>query len=267
MTSVIRVLMDQLLNFPLIIRLALYEIKGKYQMHYLGVLWQFLNPLIQVSVYWFIFGVGLRQGQPVGDIPFLVWLLVGLIPWFFISPSVVQGSNSVYQKVNLVSKMKFPVSILPSITIISNTFNFFVMLIILGIILTIYEVTLSLYLIQLPYYFLCLFVMLFAITIFCSTISTIVRDFQLLVQSLMRMVFFLTPLLWSMDRFPEKYHTLIKLNPFVYIVNGFRDSFLSTGWFYEDLRYMFYFWSLILLILFVGSILHENFKNRFIDYL
>ncbi|EQB38122.1 hypothetical protein M948_05985 [Virgibacillus sp. CM-4] len=267
MTVVFKVLRDQITYFPLILRLAIYEIKSKYQMHYLGVLWQIINPLMQVSVYWFIFGVGIRNGEPVGNIPFFIWLLIGLIPWFFISPSIVQGSNSVYSKVNLVSKMKFPVSILPSITIISNTFNFLIMLVLLCIVLFLYDIHMSMYILQLPYYLLCIVALLYATTILCSTISVLIRDFQLLIQSVMRMMFFLTPILWSVSEFPEQLQSIIELNPFAYIVNGFRDSLLSTGWFFEDIRYMFYFWSFTLLVLLIGSILHGNFKNKFVDYL
>ncbi|MBC5635722.1 ABC transporter permease [Ornithinibacillus sp. BX22] len=267
MISVFSILKEQVIHFPLIFRLAFYEIKSKYQMHYLGIIWQFLNPFIQVCVYWFIFGIGLRQGESVGDIPYIIWLLTGLIPWFFISPSVVQGANSIYSKVNLVSKMKFPVSILPTITIISNSLNLIVMLAIFGIVAWYYNISLSLHIVQLPYYMLCLYVFLFALTLLSSTISALIRDFQLLIQSIMRLLFFLTPILWSIDRFPEQYQTILKLNPFAYIINGFRNSILEGNWFFNERRYMFYFWSLTLLILFIGSILHERFKNKFVDYL
>ncbi|MCA1021046.1 ABC transporter permease [Halobacillus litoralis] len=267
MIPVFKIFKEQVLHFPLIWRLALYDIKGKYQMHYLGILWQFINPLIQVCVYWFVFGVGLRQGGAVGDTPFIVFLLLGLIPWFFISPTIVQGSNSVYSKVNLVSKMKFPVSVLPSITIFSNFVNFLVMLAILGLVLFIYDINAGVYLLQIPYYMLCLITFLFSFTLLSSTISAIVRDYQLMVQSLMRMLFFLTPVFWSMDYFSSDIQRFIKLNPFAYIITGFRETFLGQGWFFDDWRYMFYFWSVTLLILVVGSMLHENFKNKFVDYL
>ena len=267
MRSVLAILQDQVTHLPLIFRLAIYEIKSKYQMHYLGILWQFLNPFMQVCVYWFVFGIGLRGGAPVGDTPFLIYLLTGLIPWMFISPTIIQGSNSIYSKVNMVSKMRFPVSILPSITIVSNTFNFLIMLVILVIITFFYKIEFGIQLLQLPYYLICMYAFIFAFTIFSSTISALVRDFQLLVQSVMRLFLFLTPIFWNIDNFSEKYRSLIDLNPFAYIVTGFRDSILSGGWFYEDWRQMFYFWSLTLLILFIGCIVHNNFKNKFVDYL
>ena len=267
MFTVIKIFREQLAHIPLMFNLALYEIKSKYQMHYLGIVWQILNPLIQVSAYWFVFGVGLRQGAPVGNTPFIVYLLLGLVPWFFISPTIVQGSNSIYSKVNLVSKMKFPVSVLPTITIISNGINFIIMLLILVGVLFIYQINAGIYLLQLPYYMLCLFIFLYAFTLFSSTISALVRDFQLLIQSLMRLLFFLTPIFWVMDSFPKQFHPLLQLNPFTYIIEGFRDSFLARGWFYENWQYMFYFWAFTLLVLFIGSIIHDKFKDKFIDYL
>ncbi|MFC4661442.1 ABC transporter permease [Oceanobacillus aidingensis] len=267
MKSVIAILRDQVLYLPLIFRLSIYENKSKYQMHYLGILWQFLNPFIRVCVYWFVFGIGLRNGAPVGDTPFLLYLLLGLVPWMFISSTINQGSNSIYSKVNLVSKMKFPVSILPSVVIISNTFNFLIMLVILVFIAYFYNLDFGIQLIQLPYYILCMYALIFSITIFASTISVLVRDFQLLLQSVIRLFFFLTPIFWTIDNFSEKYKPFIELNPFAYIVMGIRDSFLSGDWFYQDWRHMFYFWSLTLLILFIGCIVHNNFKNKFVDYL
>src|SRR5690554_2361531 len=111
-----QILKEQIDYRHLVFRIAQFENRGMYQTHYLGSLWQFLSPAIQVAIYWFVFGT-IRGGAPVDGTPFFLWLLIGLIPWFFISPTLIQGSNSVHQKVTLVSQMKFPVSLLPSIRI------------------------------------------------------------------------------------------------------------------------------------------------------
>src|SRR5699024_6106267 len=125
MFSIIR---EQINYLSLIMNMAKYENKSKYQMHYLGILWQFIMPVMQIGVYWFIFGVGIRSRQPVDGVPFFLWLIAGIIPWFFINSSIVQGANSVYAKINLVSKMKFPISVLPTVSVVSNAFNFLIML-------------------------------------------------------------------------------------------------------------------------------------------
>lgn len=267
MITIFQVLKEQIQNMHLIFRLASYEVKGKYQMHYLGVLWQFLNPAIQILIYWFVFGVGIRNGNPVGDVPFFAWLITGLIPWFFISPSVIQGSNSVYSKINLVSKMKFPVSVLPSIVIVSNVLQFMVMILVLAGVLFIYDINPGIYLLQLPYYLFALLLFLFAFTTLCSTFATIVRDFQVILQSVMRMMLYLTPILWETGQLPHLLETILKLNPLYYLIEGFRFTFLGQSWFFEDLEYTIYFWVATLLTLFFGSIMQTKFKHKFIDYI
>lgn len=266
MKFVFEVMKEQLSNLSLIFRLASYDVKSKYEGHYLGIIWQFLNPLIVVLIYWIVFGLGLRGGKSIDGDSYFLWLVAGLIPWLFISPSVVQGSNSVYAKVNLVSKMKFPVSILPSITIMSNLFNFFIMLIAVIIVLSINDSFSGLYLLQLPYFLIAALFFLFSFTLFCSTISILARDFQLVLQSIMRMMLYLLPILWDPSNLPL-FEKILKLNPMYYLVQGFRYTLLGTEWFFEDLSYTLYFWIATFIILIFGSILHVHFRNRFVDLL
>jgi teichoic acid transport system permease protein len=267
MTLIFKVLKEQLLNLNLIFRLAFYDVKGKYLMHYLGVFWQFLNPTVQIFIFWLVFGLGIRGGQPVNDIPFFVWLIVGLIPWFFINPTITQGANSVYSKLNLVSKMKFPVSILPSVTIVSNSFNFLVLFAVLILILVINGIFPNVYFLQLIYYLICLYVFLFSTTLFFSTFSTIVRDFQALLQTTMKMLFYLTPIIWDPGMLPSHFQSLLKLNPIYYLIDGFRKTFLFETWFFEDMAYTLYFWAITLFTLFIGAALHFKFRKNFVDYL
>jgi teichoic acid transport system permease protein len=267
MIQIIKVVKEQLININLIFRLAFYDIKGKYLMHYLGVFWQFLNPAIQIIVFWLVFGMGLRGGNQINGEPFFVWLIVGLVPWFFINPSLTQGANSVYSKLNLVSKMKFPVSILPSITIVSNSFNFLVMLAILFVILLINGIVPNIYFLQIIYYLICLYTFLFAFTLFFSTFSTIVRDFQALLQTSMKMIFYLTPIIWDPAEMPGQFQTVLKLNPIFYLIDGFRNSLIFETWFFEDMAYTLYFWTITLIVLFIGALLHLKFRKNFVDYL
>ena len=230
-------------------------------------MWQFITPLFQIFVYWLVFGLGIRGGQPVEDVPFILWLLMGLIPWFLIAPSITQGSNSVHQKIGLVSKMKFPVSLLPTISIVGNSRNFIIMMAVFMVILIIYGISFSLYFLQLFYFIFCLYVFLFAFSILSSTIAVIVRDYQAMLQSIMRMLFFLTPILWDITTAPGWLATLLKLNPFYYVIDGIRASFLGTYWFFEQPIMFFYFWALTFAVLYIGSKLHVRFRKDFVDYL
>ncbi|CAI8868190.1 MULTISPECIES: ABC transporter permease [Bacillus] len=275
MKALIRVLKEQYLSLPLIIRLAAYETKSKYQMNYLGVLWQFLNPLIQMLAYWFVFGIGIRKSSEmitgVGEVPFIIWMLAGLIPWFFISPTILDGSNSVYKRINMVAKMNFPISSLPSVAIAANLFSYFVMMAIYVIVLLAFGIYPNLQWLEYIYYLFCMIVFMFAFSLFNSTISVLVRDYQFLLQSVTRLLFFLLPIFWDIStQLGDKHPALlnvIKLNPLFYIIDGFRNSFLGGSWFFEDATYMLYFWAFTLLLLTVGSVLHMKFRDRFVDFL
>ncbi|RCW77405.1 ABC transporter permease [Saliterribacillus persicus] len=269
MFKVVRqIINEQISHWDLILRMAKFDVKGKYEIHYLGSLWEYINPSIQIAIYWFVFGLGLRQGAPIGDIPFFLWMLMGLIPWFFISPTLLQGSNSVHSKVALVSKMNFPTSVLPTVKIVSNSYKFFTMMAILLIVLIAYGIYPSIYIIQLVYYVICLFAFLFAFTIMSSTLSTLVRDYQMFLQSTMRMLLYLSPILWDTSRLPiPALENILKLNPFFYIIQGIRDSLIGGKWFFEDPIYLVYFWMLTFAILFFGSKAHLRFRKNFMDYL
>ncbi len=128
--------------------------------------------------------------------------------------------------------MKFPVSVLPTITIAGNSISFFIMLGILCIVLAIYSVFSGVYLLQLPYYFLCLYAFLYVFTIFSATLATVVRDYYQFLEAGMRMMFFLSPIIWAPDSMDDRLLSVLQLNPFYYILNGFRDSFIGGTWFF-----------------------------------
>ncbi|AAU25258.1 teichoic acids export ABC transporter permease subunit TagG [Bacillus licheniformis] len=275
MNALVKILKEQVTSFPLILRLAAYETKSKYQMNYLGVLWQFLNPLIQMLAYWFVFGIGIRKSSEmitgVGEVPFIIWMLAGLIPWFFISPTILDGSNSVYKRINMVAKMNFPISSLPSVAIAANLFSYFVMMAIYVIVLLAFGIYPNLQWLEYIYYLFCMIVFMFAFSLFNSTISVLVRDYQFLLQSVTRLLFFLLPIFWDIStQLGDKHPALlnvIKLNPLFYIIDGFRNSFFDGSWFFEDITYTLYFWAFTLLLLTVGSVLHMKFRDRFVDFL
>ncbi|KLV17812.1 MULTISPECIES: ABC transporter permease [Bacillus] len=275
MNALFTILREQISSLPLIIRLAVYETKSKYQMNYLGVLWQFLNPLMQMLAYWFVFGMGIRGGQPIAigdmEVPFIIWMLAGLIPWFFISPTILDGSNSVFKRINMVSKMNFPISALPSVVIMSNLFSYFVMMGVYLIVLISYGIYPDAHWLQYIYYLTCMIAFMFSFSLFNSTISVLVRDYQFLLQSVTRLLFFLLPIFWNIS---EKLTgdkawigDILRLNPLFYIIDGFRNSLLKGEWFFHDVKYTLYFWLITLLLLTVGSLLHMKFRDKFVDFL
>lgn len=258
------ILKEQIQSRELIFQMAKFEEKSKYEGHYLGSLWQYINPAIQVGVYFVVFGLGLRGGAPIEGVPFFLWLLMGLIPWFFIAPSIVQGANSVHSRLNVVSKMNFPISILPTIKLVTASYQFIVLLLILFVLTLFYGIYPTLQTLQIFYYMFSLYFFLFALATLTSTISTIIRDFQMFLQSMIRVLMYISPIMWSPSGQLEQ---VFKLNPLYYILEGFRDAFLSRGWFFEDPVYMLYFWTLSLTLLYFGANAHVKFKADFVDFI
>ena len=272
MNDVKLVLKEQFENFGIIRRISKYEEKATYQSHYLGLVWQFLNPAIQVGIYYFVFGLGLHQGKEVDGVPFIIWMLIGIIAWFFINSSILGSSNSIYSQVGLVSKMKFPVSILPSVNITSNFVSYRAMMGLLLVSMLIGGVTPTIYWLQYFYYLFCMIAFLFAFGILNSTITVLIRDYHIMLQSIIRLLFYLSGPIWNiqeMAQFKGKdtIVRLLELNPIYYIINGFRDSFLSKGWFWEKGTQTLFFWLVTILLLTVGSHLHMKFRARFVDFI
>ncbi|EGP4798098.1 ABC transporter permease [Enterococcus faecium] len=267
MSEVWLIIKEQVVNMRTIFRLSRYEEKATYQSHYLGLLWQVLNPVIQVGIYYLVFGLGVNGGRTINGVPFLAWMLTGITAWFFISSSILGGSNSIYKQVNVVSKMKFPVSILPLNTIVSNLSSYFPMLGFLIVGLFAMKVQPTFYWIQYFYYFFAMVVFLLAVGLLNATMTVLIRDYHIMLQSILRLLFYVSGPIWDINNrnLPEVLVKILKLNPLYYLIEGFRDTFLSRQWFWEKGTYGLIFWGVTLIFLIMGSHLHLKFRSEFVD--
>lgn len=271
MNDVKTVITEQFKNFGIIRRISKYEEKATYQSHYLGLLWQVLNPAIQIGIYYLVFGLGMRRGD-VRGIPYIIWMLVGIIAWFFINSSILGESNSIYRQIGMVSKMKFPVSILPTVNMASNFKSYRWMMLLLFISMFSVGIYPNVYWIQYFYYLFCMFAFLFAFGILNSTISVLVRDYHIMLQSILRLLFYLSGPIWEFNRiFNGTRHAwmtrLLELNPIFYIIDGFRDSLLYGKWFWEKGVQTMFFWLVVGVLLIIGSHIHMKFRARFMDFM
>lgn len=166
-------------------------------------------------------------------VPFIIWMLIGIIDWFFINSSILGCSNSIYKQVGMVSKMKFPVSILPSVNMVSNLVSYKWMMLLLVTAMVVFRVTITISWVQHVYYFVCMIAFLFAFSILNATITVLVRDYHIMLQSILRLLFYLSGPIWDINTLVKSPDlswlvVFLKLNPIYYIIEGFRDSFLSS---------------------------------------
>lgn len=268
MKALITVIKEQIDNFYLIQRLAMYEIKSINNNNYLGLAWELLNPAIQLSIYWFVFGYAIRRDEPVEGVPFFHWLFAGMLVWFFVQPALLHGSKSIYTRIKMIAKMSFPTSAIPSFVMFSKLYPHFFLLAIAIIIFQFTGSPISIYYLQLPYFLFATIVLVFAINLITSTLSTIIRDVQMVVQAVLRMLIYVSPILWVSFSLPDFVQTIMRINPLYYLIEGYRAAFFNHNWYFiEHWDYTLYFWSLIFVLLWLGSILHVKFRNQLIDFL
>ncbi|MFG6147965.1 ABC transporter permease [Halobacillus sp. B23F22_1] len=271
MKSALTVIKEQVNYFYLVRRLSLYEIKSSNMNNYLGMLWELINPAIQISIYWFVFGFGIRNRVGEGGMDFFPWMLSGIVVWFLINQGLIEASKSIFKKIKMLSKMNFPMSVIPSYVIFSKFYPHLTLLALVMVILNAMGFTISIYYIQLPLYMIGVLALLYAISLITSTLATIVRDVQMFLQSTLRMLLYLSPILWDVSQFGEDLNwlkILMKINPFYYVVESYRTSLLGQGWYFiEEWQYTLYFVGVIAVLFIIGAALHVKFRRHFIDFL
>ncbi|WP_249029936.1 ABC transporter permease [Tannockella kyphosi] len=252
-------------NIYRIYSISRYEIIGDMRDSKLGLFWNFANPFIQVLTYWFVFGYILSRGQ-VGDIPYIYWMLGGMVVWFFISPCITDGCNAIYSKVNVITKMKFPVSILPATVVMKKLFDHFCIMIILLITFLAGGYYPTVHWLGLIYYVFCAIVFAIALSMTTSVLNMLARDTRKLILACMRLLLYLTPILWELPSgMPTVIKYIMKANPIYYIVQGYRDCFFYHNGFLFYWKEMIVFWLVTAMLMTVGSYMMYKFKFKFID--
>lgn len=248
----------------IIFQLARDDFKSRYLGSYLGIVWAFINPLVTICVFWFIFDLGFKA-QPVANVPFILWLVSGIVPWFFFLDAWSSANNSILESKYLVSKVVFQVSLLPLIKIVSGmvVHTFLVLVTIAFFALLGFPPNLS-YL-QLPYYTFAMTVLLLGLSWLTAALTVFIRDLGQILSIFLQLLFWMTPIMWSLDILPQRFHQIIRLNPMYYIVEGYRDSLINHTWFWDNPAMTLYFWGVTVGSLLLGAYTFMRLRPHFAD--
>lgn len=258
-------------NRHLIWKLAKNDFKKRYAGSYLGAVWAMIQPVVTVAMYYVVFDIIMGAGDQTGArqtaIPYVLFLTAGLVPWFYFTEALNNGTQALIEYTYLVKKVVFKISILPIIKVIAATFIHVFFVIIMLIIAAIYGFYPTIYTIQIIYYSACTFIFVLALCYSTCAIMVFFKDIAQIISILLQIGMWATPILWNVAAFDPAVQTYIKINPLVYIVEGYRSSICEKQWFYQDFYSTMYFWIFTVVLFGIGCLIFKRLKPHFADVL
>jgi len=250
----------------LIWSMARREVASDYIGSFLGSIWTFVRPLVMIGVFWFVFSVGFKA-KPMNDVPFAVWLTAGISPWFVFADIINGSTTSIVNNANLIKKTLFQSQILPVVKIVSCLMTHTVFLFILMGLILLQRMPFSIYFLQFFYYLagLCMFAL--GIAWIVSALHVFLRDVGQLVGVILQVGFWMTPIFWDINLMSPRIQSILKLNPIYYIIQGYRDSFITFVPFWHHPVYSLYFWGVSVTVLVTGALIFQKLKPQFADVL
>lgn len=269
MINATKIVWEQLKYFPLIIRMVRYGDQSTYQNFFLGQAWKIINPILQVSVYFVIFGLGLRNmGNNGNPWAYAAWMMLGMAIWRFMDESILGGSQSIKKQIGLVSKMKFPLSVLPSISIASAIWTFIALASVSMLFLYLSGASISSNWPFVFYYFFAAVCLSYSFSLLNSTIVILIPDYISILRLVMSMGMWLAGVIFKIDNVNNVVGDILRLSPFYYVVYGMRDAWIQSDKIFEThfQTGTIIFWSITIIFLLLGSFLHLKFKKNFMEY-
>lgn len=254
----------------LIIDLAKADFKKRFVGSYFGIAWMFIQPVVTVLIYFFIFQMGFKSVPPIPGAPYVLWLIPGIVPWFFFAEAMNAGTNCLEEYNYLVKKVVFNVQILPVLKLASCLILHGIFIVIMIAMFFISGRLPMMTWIQLPYYSFALSVLILALTYITSAITVFFKDMAQIVAICIQFGMWLTPIMWAPQMFSERptwLDTILKINPVYYVVTGYRDSMLAGEFFWERPMLTIYFWCITLMLLVIGLHLFNRLRPHFSDVL
>jgi lipopolysaccharide transport system permease protein len=216
---------------------ALADLKKKYTGSMGGVLWSVLNPLMTILTLWFIFSFifGMKVKADYGNTSFALWLMGGLLPWFFFSETVTRATGALNENKSLITKTLFPSEIIPVCLIVAGTINHLIVLCIVFIFSLFISGGLSVFSFFMVIYFVLMSIMVLGFSWGLSSLNVFVRDISHVVGIVMNLWFYYTPIFYPVSAVPEKYRLILKLNPMYHVVFSV-TVFVVGGLLYKRLK-------------------------------
>ncbi len=253
-------------NRSMVFSLAKNDFKKRFSGSFFGIFWAFVQPVITILIYWFVFSVGFRAPATT-NCPFALWLTAGMVPWFFFSEAWGGATNSLIEYSFLVKKMVFKISILPLVKVLSAVFVSLFFHLVMIIIFICNGFMPDAYFLQLFYYTFCNFALAVSFSYVTCSIIPFFRDLGQIMNIILQIWVWLTPIMWNIEMLSPPLRKIMKINPIYYIVQGYRNAFIEKVWFWQNINWTVLFWGQVIVLFVIGAILFHRLKPHFADVL
>jgi len=243
--------------------LARRDVLSRYSGTVFGGAWELVNPALTLLVFWFVFSVAFKAKGPEGT-PFIVYFVAGYLPWLFFSECLSRGTHGVVAHSFLVKKTVFASELLPFVYLTAGALNHALLLILAIIILVANGVPVTWHWIQLPVFFLTMCALLVGMQWLLSSLNVFNRDLGQGVGVVLNVWFWITPIVWVVDGvINDEYRWIIRANPLVYVIDGYRGSLLYQESFWMNWTQALYVWSFALVAAVLGGGVFRRLKPHF----
>lgn len=218
--------------------LALFDLKKRARGAVLGWFWIIAKPLMYIFVFWFALAIGLRAGSSGGDYPYIIWLMSGLVPWFFMQDMIGPGWDILHKYAYLVNKVKFPQSCISTMYALSSLLPCLVLFVILMAVYFFQGMPLDIHLIQIPLIIVMMFFFFAAASVLFSQLSAMSKDFAQLLKILRQPLFWLSGVIFDMGVISGGpfgwISTAMLFNPVTFFTTACRCATCDHVWFWEN---------------------------------
>lgn len=236
------------------------NIKVLYAQTILGFMWAILNPAIQIIIFTVIFGKVAKV--PTGDIPYLLFVTVAIIPWTYMSESMVASSQSLVTDQSILGKVYFPRLIYPSTPVLAKLVDFSISILLIVLIMIYYGIAPTWNLILLPFFVMLMIIVPLGVGLWLSALAIRYRDVKFAMSFGIRMLMYSAPIVYSSAKIPETYRLIYSLNPLVAVIEGYRSCLLGVAY---EWQYIVPGTIVGILVLISGAIYFKRVERVFVD--
>ena len=199
----------------LIWKLAKNDFKKRYAGSYMGAVWAMIQPVVTITMYYIVFDkiMGNSINRGTGEIPYVLFLTTGLVPWFYFTEALTNGTNALLEYNYLVKKVVFKISVLPIIKIIAATFIHAFFACVMLVVAAIYGYYPTVYTLQIFYYSACLFILVLALSYTTCAIVVFFRDLAQIINIALQIGMWATPILWNIDTLSPRWVVILLTSP------------------------------------------------------